>query len=145
MGRPSYAVAVIPLLHLFDIHIKRMTQLLNLIVSKSKDISHSAWIYHGILPKIVQCRLGIVLLNRQDASEICPGKDTVGVLGLEQAAEQHDILVKDCRSYTGSVALHLAPFGKLAANGIPLVNYEEELFAFFIVNGREDTHQVCCF
>ena len=103
-------------------------------MSKSKDISHSARIYHGILPKIVQSRLCVVLLYWQDAGEICPGKDTVGVLGLEQAAEQHDILVQNGGDNRRRVALHLLTVGKLAADGIPLVDDEEELFASLLVN-----------
>ena len=104
-------------------------------MGKSKSISHSARINHGIFTEVVQCRLGVIPLNWQDSREICTGKDFVGILCLEQAAEQHDIFVEDGGSYPRHVSLHLPPVGELTADGIPLVDDEEKLFACGIVNG----------
>ena len=63
-------------------------------------------------------------------------------MGLKQAAKKHDILVQDGGNDSRRVALHLLKVGKLAADGIPLVDDEEELFSSVLVDGGKGIHKI---
>ena len=70
-------ISVIPQFQIFHRGIMPLGQHYHLLFSESIARSKIGWIYHRILAEVVQRRLCIVFLYRQDASKVRTGKDGV--------------------------------------------------------------------
>ncbi len=104
---------------------------LHLRLGETEKRRHIARLHHGVFLKIVQGRLGLVFLDGQDAGHVHPGENPVGIFSLEHATEPVHVAVHRMRSRL-----------VLTADGVPLVDDEEELLASLFHNAHKGVHQI---
>ena len=127
----AYLIAVVPFLQLVEIHAVFFGKGLHLRLPEAEIACHPPGRHHRILLEIVQRRLGLVFLDGQDARHIDTGKCLQCQPTLEHAAQPAHIAVHS-----------LGAGGKLAADGIPLVDDEDELLLSPVGNTEQQGHQV---
>ena len=59
----AYLIAIIPLLQFVEVHTILLSQGAHLVFREAEEPPHIHGLYHRELREIVQCRLGLVLLN----------------------------------------------------------------------------------
>ena len=127
----AYLVAVVPLLQFVEVNIVLCCQYPDLIFGKAEELSHLARFYHRVLCEVVQCRLGLIFLHRQNASHIDASEDPVGCIVFKHAAQPVDVVVHSCSARL-----------ELTADGIPLVDDEDKRLIGLGIDANEQCHQV---
>ena len=135
----TYLIAVIPCFQFIVIHAMTFRQHLHLILGESEIAGHGAGLHHGIFLKIVERRLGLVLLDGQDAGHIHSRKHLRGRLAFEKPAQPVHISVCHCLVF---IVRHVPAF---AQDGIPLVDDEDEPVASLKTDADKVLHQVIIF
>ena len=130
----AYLVAVVPLLQFVEVHAVLGSQRAHLVLGEPEVLPHAAWLHHGVFDEIVQGRLRLIFLDGQYARHVDAGKDARPVNPFEHTAQP----------------VHIAVHGlcarlELAADGIPLVDDEDKLFAGLQIDPDEKVHEVVRF
>ena len=116
-GLAANLVAVVPLLQFVEVHTVLFGQGTYLVLGETVVLRQGAGLDHRVLKEVVQGRLGLVLLDWQNARHIDAGECSHAFLTFEHAAQPAD------------VGIHgLCTWFELATDGIPLVDDEDERF-----------------
>ena len=104
-------------------------QSFHLVLCETKETRHITWFHHGVFLEVVERRLCLELLDRQDSRHIDPGEHIHAGYILEHTAQEVQVFVH-----------HLGFASKLTADGIPLVDDEDEMLASLDIDALEIGH-----
>ena len=127
----TYLVAIIPLHQFVFVHLVFLGQCFYFLACESEVLRHVEGFHHRILHKIVECRLGLILLDGENARHIDTCEGIAGTRTFEHASQPVHIVV-----HGRSARL------ELSADGIPLVDDEDELLACGNRDAHKAVHQV---
>ena len=84
----SDLITIVPSFHFFDIHSVLIAQRIYLSFGEPEETVKFSRLHHRIFYKVVECRLGFVFLNGQDAGHVCSRENGGCAFVLEHPSQQ---------------------------------------------------------